>query len=123
MSTDISPKAFTSLAHVRGLAFALVAGADCVCPPSPLSAGSSPPEELIDSPLVEFVYLPTPLGWVAGLPKVLFLVFAPLKVAVGAWGLLYALLWRVREAPGYVFVQVSEHSTLHATPRQGTIIV
>lgn len=53
------------------------------------------------------MYLPTPLAWVAGLPKALFLLFAPLKVAVGACRLLYALLWRVRDAPGYVFVQVS----------------
>ncbi|GAA5915759.1 hypothetical protein JCM5296_002648 [Sporobolomyces johnsonii] len=67
--------------------------------------GSAPPKALAENPHTRFVYLPTPLGWISGLPRPLFLLCAPFKVVFGAFGLLWALSWRIRFAPSYIFIQ------------------
>ncbi|GAA5840090.1 hypothetical protein JCM11251_000601 [Rhodosporidiobolus azoricus] len=67
--------------------------------------GSKPPMQLADIPNVRFVYLPTPLGWISGLPRPLFLLFAPFKVVVGAFDLLRALGWTLEVPPSYIFLQ------------------
>ncbi|GEM10494.1 beta-1,4-mannosyltransferase, glycosyltransferase family 33 protein [Rhodotorula toruloides] len=66
--------------------------------------GSAPPKHLLENPHMRFVYLPTPLGWVSGLPRPLFLLCLPLKVIVGAWDLLRALV-SIQIAPAFLFVQ------------------
>ncbi|GAA5986026.1 hypothetical protein JCM10908_006375 [Rhodotorula pacifica] len=66
--------------------------------------GSAPPEDLAAKPNVHFDYLETPLAWVSKLPRLLFLLFAPLKILLGAWGL-YRTLMSIKPAPGYLFVQ------------------
>ncbi|CEQ42395.1 SPOSA6832_04199, partial [Sporobolomyces salmonicolor] len=67
--------------------------------------GSAPPKALAENPHTRFVYLPTPLVWISGLPRPLFLLCAPLKVVFGAFGLLWALTWRIHFAPSYIFIQ------------------
>lgn len=67
--------------------------------------GSAPPETLAARTNVHFDYLETPLAWVTRLPRPLFLLFAPLKVLLGAFGL-YRTLMFLRSPPGYIFVQV-----------------
>ncbi|POY71615.1 hypothetical protein BMF94_5308 [Rhodotorula taiwanensis] len=66
--------------------------------------GSSPPQSLTENARVRFDYLETPLAWVSKLPRPLFLLFAPLKIVLGAVGL-YRTLIGLRPAPAYLFVQ------------------
>ncbi|GAA5934998.1 hypothetical protein JCM3775_004672 [Rhodotorula graminis] len=66
--------------------------------------GSTPPKDLADDPHVRFVYLETPAAWVSSLPRPLFVLFLPLKVAAGAWSLLRALI-AIPVAPAFLFVQ------------------
>ncbi|KAG0655115.1 mannosyltransferase [Rhodotorula mucilaginosa] len=66
--------------------------------------GSTPPDSLAARTNVHFDYLETPLAWVTRLPRPLFLLFAPLKILLGAFGL-YRTLMSLRSPPGYLFVQ------------------
>ncbi|GAA5856876.1 hypothetical protein JCM8547_008441 [Rhodosporidiobolus lusitaniae] len=67
--------------------------------------GSAPPKQLAENPLVSFVYLPTSLGFISGLPRPLFLLLAPFKVVLGAFGLLKALVWTLETPPALLFLQ------------------
>lgn len=64
------------------------------------------PNELVESSHVHLVYLPTPLAFVSGLPRPLFLLLAPLKVLHAAASLLWALAFRIEHAPAFMLVQV-----------------
>lgn len=79
--------------------------------------GSAPPDALTARSNVHFDYLETPLAWVSRLPRPLFLLFAPLKILLGAFGL-YRTLMSLRSPPGYLFVQVriTLPSQLDSTP-------
>ena len=72
---------------------------------SMLPLGSAPPDTLAARSNVHFDYLDTPLAWVSRLPRPLFLLFAPLKILLGAFGL-YRTLMSLRSPPGSLFVQV-----------------
>ncbi|GAA6061018.1 hypothetical protein JCM10212_001074 [Sporobolomyces blumeae] len=67
--------------------------------------GSPPSRALSENPHVKFVYLDSPLAWTSNLPRPVFLLVAPLKILLGAWGLAFALMSRIEIAPGYLFVQ------------------
>ncbi|BGP57038.1 mannosyltransferase [Rhodotorula sphaerocarpa] len=66
--------------------------------------GSKPPQTLLNRDHVRFDYLETPLPWISALPKPLFLLFAPLKILLGAIGL-YRTLASLRPAPAFLLVQ------------------
>ncbi|GAA5856441.1 hypothetical protein JCM3766R1_004314 [Sporobolomyces carnicolor] len=67
--------------------------------------GSSPPSVLAENPRCHFVYLAQPLPWTSKLPRVAFLLLAPVKVVLGALSLLNALLFAIPDAPTFFFVQ------------------
>ncbi|KAI5481890.1 beta-1,4-mannosyltransferase, glycosyltransferase family 33 protein [Pseudohyphozyma bogoriensis] len=67
--------------------------------------GSTPPKEILESPHVRFVYLPTPLAFVSRLPKPLFLALSPFKVVLAAVSLFWALTIGIDLAPAYFLVQ------------------
>ncbi|KAK4052470.1 mannosyltransferase [Microbotryomycetes sp. JL201] len=67
--------------------------------------GSTPLHTLVTHPSCKFVYLPTPLAVTSRLPRPFFLLLAPLKVALGALSLLWAVLWRLEYTPQYILVQ------------------
>ncbi|GAA5876946.1 hypothetical protein JCM16303_006344 [Sporobolomyces ruberrimus] len=67
--------------------------------------GSKPPPSLTDNENCHFIYLSQPLPWTSSLPRIGFLLFAPLKVLLGACFLLSALLFRIPHAPTFFFVQ------------------
>lgn len=69
--------------------------------------GSTPPKVLLESRNVEFVYLPTPLPWISGLPRILFLLLSPTKVVMISFNLAWALLFRIEVAPTWIMIQVS----------------
>lgn len=58
------------------------------------------------------MYLPTPLAFVSGLPRPLFLLLSPFKVLAGSLALLWTLLFRLEHAPAFMFVQVSPNFTV-----------
>lgn len=72
----------------------------------PTFTGSKPPSALLKSPKCRFVYLPTPLAFASNLPRPLFLLLAPLKVLLGAFNLLWTLIWTTEHCPEYILVQV-----------------
>lgn len=74
--------------------------------------GSKPPKELIESPNVNFIYLPTPMPWVSNLPRPLFLLLSPFKVLVMTFNLLWALLFRIEFASSFILSQVCYFSSL-----------
>ncbi|GAA5897445.1 chitobiosyldiphosphodolichol beta-1,4 mannosyltransferase [Sporobolomyces salmoneus] len=67
--------------------------------------GSTSPSSLTENELCHFIYLPQVMPWTSKLPRIGFLLLAPIKVLLGALALLVALLFRIREAPKFFFVQ------------------
>ncbi|KAM0790598.1 hypothetical protein ACM66B_004463 [Microbotryomycetes sp. NB124-2] len=67
--------------------------------------GSAPLKSLTTHSKCTFVYLSTPLAFASNLPRTLFLLLAPLKVGLGAWNLLWTVLWRLETTPEFIIVQ------------------
>lgn len=69
-------------------------------------SGSREVPSLLTLPRVRFVYLPAPPTFIAKLPRRLFLLFAPLKVAFQLLTIVSALFYRIERPPEFILVQV-----------------
>ncbi|CAG7847971.1 UDP-glycosyltransferase TURAN {ECO:0000303/PubMed:25919390} [Serendipita indica DSM 11827] len=67
--------------------------------------GSKPIPSLLSMSHVEFLYIPEPPRWISKLPRRLFILLAPIKVAYQIWGLLNALVLQIPEPPVHILVQ------------------
>ncbi|KIM32767.1 glycosyltransferase family 33 protein [Serendipita vermifera MAFF 305830] len=67
--------------------------------------GSKPLSSLLSMSHVKFLYISEPPKFIAKLPRVLFLLLAPLKVAHQVWSILDAFIFKIESAPQYIIVQ------------------
>jgi len=70
------------------------------------SSGSREVPSLLSLPRVRFVYLPVPPAFIANMPRQLFLILAPFKVAFQLFTIIYALFYGIEHPPEFILVQV-----------------
>lgn len=72
-----------------------------------MCAGSKPLSSLLSLSQVQFMYISEPPKFISKLPRLLFLLLAPIKVAHQVWSIFETFMFEIPEAPQYILVQVS----------------
>ncbi|KAG8835694.1 mannosyltransferase [Serendipita sp. 400] len=67
--------------------------------------GSKPLPSLLSMSHVQFLYIPEPPRFIAKLPRALFLLAMPAKIAIQVWGILDAFIFQIPHPPQYILVQ------------------
>ncbi|KAG8834373.1 mannosyltransferase [Serendipita sp. 399] len=70
-----------------------------------MPTGSKPLPSLLSMSHVQFLYIPEPPRFISNLPRTLFLLAMPAKIAIQVWGILDAFIFQIPNPPQYILVQ------------------
>ncbi|PVF96293.1 hypothetical protein CPB86DRAFT_860982 [Serendipita vermifera] len=67
--------------------------------------GSTPLPSLLAMSHVNFLYIPEPPKFISKLPRMLFILVAPIKIAFQVWGIMDAFMFKIQHPPQFILVQ------------------